>query len=183
VSTLADNQIENALDCVKRGLDSYLKLQREVRSCNARTDEEFQKSFNGFYRVRRNAQWRAAYFDLLESAKVTGIDFARALREINERTRKIEASFASKLVATLDPSKPVIDKFVLQYFKISLPRWGSPERELKTVDLYHLLCENYQDLMQSPTGTLIRELFDSRYPSSGVTELKKTDFVLWQLRP
>jgi hypothetical protein len=95
---------------------------------------------------------------------------------------RVEASFASKLVATLDPSKPVIDKFVLKNFALRLPRRGSPDRENKTVDLYHDLCGKYSDFIQSQTGVMIRELFDRRHPGSGISELKKIDLVLWQIR-
>jgi hypothetical protein len=64
------------------------------------------------------------FFALLESSKLNGIGFPEALREIHHRCGMVEASFASKLVATLDPSKPVIDKFVLEYFAMRLPTTG-----------------------------------------------------------
>jgi hypothetical protein len=37
--------------------------------------------------------------------------------------------------------------------------------------------------MTSPTGVMIRERFDRRFPWAAVTELKKLDLVLWQHRP
>jgi hypothetical protein len=147
------------------------------------TNEDFQRTFNGFYRVRRSSQWRSAFFGLLESAKAKTIDFPEALKEINRRTGRVEASFASKLVATLDPSMPVVDKFVLEYFDLPLPRWGLADREFKTIGLYRDLCDRYGTFIKSPTGKLIRELFDGRYPCSEVSELKKIDLVLWQIRP
>jgi hypothetical protein len=151
--------------------------------CDVRTDERFQTRFNGFYRVRRGLSWRNEYFALLESAKVTGIEFSKALTEINRRTGRIEASFASKLVATLNPLTPVIDKFVLENFELRLPRWGLPDRESKTINLYRTFCDAYERLLSSTTGALIRELFDRYFPCSGITELKKIDLVLWQIRP
>jgi hypothetical protein len=179
---LAADEIQAALILLERGLDRYVWLQRHVRLCDISTNEEFQRSFNGFYRVRRDSQWRSVYFGLLESSKAKGIDFPEALKEINHRTGSIEASFASKLVATLDPSKPVIDKFVLEHFALHLPRWGLSDRLAKTIALYDDLRDKYSAFVQSPTGKLIRELFDSRYPCSDVTELKKIDLVLWQIR-
>jgi hypothetical protein len=86
-------------------------------------------------------------------------------------------------VATLDPSKPVIDRFVLEYFELRLPRRGLPDRERKTIDLYYDLCDKYRVFIQSPTGKMIRDLFDSRHPCSEISELKKIDLVLWQIRP
>jgi hypothetical protein len=180
--TLTPNEIQTAISRLEPGLDRYLWLQRHVGLCDVSTDADFQRRFSGFYRVRRDSQWRSVYFGLLESSKVKGIDFPEALKEINRRTQRVEASFASKLVATLDPSKPVIDRYVLEYFELRLPRWGLPERERKTIDLYHDLCDKYSAFIQSPTGKMIQELFDRRYPCSEISELKKIDLVLWQIR-
>jgi hypothetical protein len=179
---LTAEQIELALNRVESGLSRYLWLQEHVRSCDVRMNEEFQKRFIAFYRVRRNRLWQSSYFGLLESSKCGGVDFTVALRELHRLTGSIEASFASKLVASLDSSKPVIDRFVLDYFDLRLPRWGSSDRELNAVALYEELCERYSDLMQNPTGTTIRGLFGRKFPNCPISELKKIDFVLWQLR-
>ena len=176
------DEIQTALSKLDSGLDRYLWLQRRVRLCDVSTNVEFQRCFSGFYKVRRNSQWRSVYFGLLESSKTKRIEFPEALTEINRRTGRIEASFASKLIATLDPAKPVIDKFILEHFELRLPGWGLPDREAKTISLYSNLCDKYSALIQSPTGRMILELFDSRYPCAAVTELKKIDLVLWQIR-
>jgi hypothetical protein len=183
MAALATDEIQTALGRLEHGLDRYVWLQRHVQLCDVSTNEEFQRSFSGFYRVRRNFQWRSVYFSMLESSKVKGIDFPDALKRINGHTGRIEASFASKLVATLDPSKPVIDKFVLEHFELHLPRRGLSDRERKTNDLYYDLCDKYRVFIQSPTGKMIRDLFDSRHPCSEISELKKIDLVLWQIRP
>lgn len=180
---VTEEQVQIALSGLQPSLTKYLWLQRQVRLCDdISTNGEFQRRFIGFYRVRRNSGWCSEFFKLMGASKSKGIDFPEALREINCRCGKIEASFASKLVATLDPSKPVIDKFVLSHFAMRLPRWGSTSREEKTIKLYCELCGKYADLLQSPTGKLILGLFDLRYPNSEVTELKKVDLVLWQVR-
>lgn len=67
---------------------------------DVRADGEFQRMFNGFYRVRWNEGWRRVYFDMMERSKPRGIAFGAALRALRDRTGRLEASFASKLVAT-----------------------------------------------------------------------------------
>ena len=121
---LTEEQIQIALSRLEHGLTKYLWLQRQVKLCDVSANEEFQRCFSGFYRMRRNSEWRMGFFALLESSKLNGIGFPEALREIHHRCGMVEASFASKLVATLDPSKPVIDKFVLEYFAMRLPTTG-----------------------------------------------------------
>jgi hypothetical protein len=105
------------------------------------------------------------------------------LQAIHRSTRRIEASFSSKLVATLDPSKPVIDKFVLRCFELRLPYWGSAGRVENTIELYEKLCLKYDGFMTSPDGVRIRNMFDERYPNANIVDIKKMDLVLWQIRP
>lgn len=178
-----EEQLQNALNRLEHKMDTYIWLQSQVRVCDLSANKEFQRKFSGFYRVRRGSLWKERYFDLMESSKLGGIEFPDALREISRRCGGIEASFASKLVATLDPSKPVIDKFVLEYFGMRLPRWGSEGRERKTVELYRHLGEKYSAFMQTSEGKHIQDSFDRRYPDLQISELKKLDLVLWQLRP
>jgi hypothetical protein len=180
--SLTQDEIQTSLKLLENDLDLYVWLQGNARLCDVRTNMDFQRCYCKFYKVRRDSHWRSAYFGLLESSKVKGIDFPVALKEINSHTGRIEASFTSKLVATLDPSKPVIDRFVLEYFELRLPRWGISDREPQTIGLYNDLCDKYHTLMLSPAGTMIRELFDSRYPHLEISALKKIDLVLWKTR-
>lgn len=180
--SITADQVQAALGRLASGLDRYVWLQRQLGLCDVSTNNIFQTRFNGFYKVRRDSSWRSDYFALMEAAKLTGIEFPEALKEIIRRTGQIEASFSSKLVAILDPSKPVIDRFVLENFGLKLPRWGSADRESKTVDLYRDLCGHYQEFVHDKTGVMIRELFERGFPKSGITELKKIDLVLWQIR-
>jgi len=47
------------------GLDKYKYIMEKVKSTNVAVDAEFQRVFNGFYLVRRNEEWRRAYYDYL----------------------------------------------------------------------------------------------------------------------
>ena len=126
--------------------------------------------------------WRAVFFELLEDSKIAGIDFAQALRSLADSTGRLEASFASKLVATLDPSKPVIDKFVLMNFGLKLPHQKAVNRTTCIIEVYERLVVEYAYLMMRPLGERIRAMFDDKYPGSGISDLKKIDLVLWQAR-
>ncbi len=126
--------------------------------------------------------WRREYFALMQSAKEAGIDFPIALGEIKRRTGLIEASFASKLVATLQPSTPVIDKFVLKNFGLALPARASAQRETRVIEVYRRVCASFERLLGEPTGDLIVRCSDRRFPGHEITPIKKVDLVLWQTR-
>lgn len=179
---LTDEQIDAALTKVPPGLAKYQWIQHRVWSCDVRHDTTFQRKFKGFYRVRRGDAWCGHYFALLEEAKARSVPFERALHTLHETSGRLEASFASKLVATIDPSLPVVDRFVLENMGLRLPYQYAKDREARTVRLYEALRGRYDELARSATGRRIVERYDHAFPEAGVSTLKKIDLVLWQHR-
>lgn len=173
-----------ALNNASDGLESYQWIQSRVRHCNVSRDTDFQRRFNGFYRVRRNAKWRQSFYALMEAKKEAGIDFPEILRSLRKSTGQLEASFSSKLAATLDPGLPVIDRFVLGNFGLKLPYWQSTDRESRVIKVCEDLRVAYDRLMMTEIGKMVEELFDRRYPeAASIPTIKKLDLVLWQSRP
>jgi hypothetical protein len=88
------------------------------------------------------------------------------------------------MIATLNPSKPVVDKFVLANFGLRLPYYYQDDRTrmTKTIELYDQLCSKYDELLRTLLGKRICEKFDKIYSSTDITDTKKVDLVLWQVR-
>jgi hypothetical protein len=179
---LTESQIETALERVAPGLEKYLWIQSRVHECNVTRNADFQRRFNGFYRIRRGEEWRQKFYALFEASKRETATFAAVLQALHDDLGRIEASFSSKLVATLDPTKPVIDRFVLENFGLRLPWPYEDDRLRKTIDIHKVLVRKYEELLASPTGRGIVAHFDRAYPRAGVSDLKKVDLVLWQHR-
>lgn len=136
---MTESDIDNALLKVEIGLCKYCWIQEQFHKNDVTSNREFQKKYNGFYRVRRNAQWQAVYYRLMEDAKTSEVGFTEVLLELKKQTARLEASFTSKLIATVYPNRPVIDKFVLEYFGLSLPHHYETNRESKTIKVYDAL--------------------------------------------
>lgn len=105
---------------------------------------EFSRRFNGFYRVRRGATWQArfyGYFGELRAAQRERAlpGYQVALAEVQRRTGKIEASFTSKMLATLDPSRAVLDRNVLRRLRLRLPHWYQRNRIHLTSNVFDQL--------------------------------------------
>ena len=96
------------------GLDRYAGIMKSFQSTDVSTDEAFQKNFNAFYMVRKNAGWRSIYYQLFEKAKHESMAYEDILEALYEKTGMVEASFASKMIATLDDQCPIIDQYVLK---------------------------------------------------------------------
>lgn len=180
--TLTELQIADALPRVAVGLNKYIWLQAQFLKRDVARDTEYQRRFAGFYRVRRNATWRNAYFKILERAKFETISFKDALKAIHAETGRCEASFASKLAATVDPTQPVIDSVVLDNLGLQLPSPTAPERFSLIENLHVRLANLYDEYLASESARSLVEQFRTTYPEANVTQVKMVDFVLWQIR-
>ena len=179
---LAEQQIATALDQAEPGLRKYLWIMQRVHRCDVRFDAEFQRTYNDFYKVRQNDVWRRSYYDVLEHAKTTPMTFSDALRAIHSATDVVAPSFASKLVATLDPSLPVWDRHVLDNLGLRAPYHYQRDRVERCERTYTELLQRMTELVASPEGQRICAAFARRYPAVGITDMKRVDLVLWRIR-
>src|SRR3989344_3336684 len=136
--SLTKKQIRDALPKIKNGLDRYIWIQNEVMNRNTCKDLEFQRNFNYFYKItpHRGEDWRKEFYCLLQKSKKDGITFESALAKLFKKTERVEASFASKLVATIIPKMPIIDKHVLENLKLRLPYSYKKDREVEISKIY-----------------------------------------------
>lgn len=170
-------------DALKRGLEKYLRIQELYWQTDVTTSREFQKAFNGFYRVRRNSEWQEPFYALLERIKTEEMDFAHVLNSIYESTGNVEASFCSKLIATRYPHRPVIDKIVLENLGLSLPKTHEKDRLEKTISVYEQLVEQYERMLKDPKYlTAVAQLKGQCPEAEPISEVKALDLIFWQTR-
>ncbi len=182
---LNPEQIDAALQKteLKSGLEKYLWIQTQAEG----PDEfwmsaEFRKKFNGFYRVRRSEEWQQHFYGLMAHARQDGLGFADILRRLYQATSQHEASFASKLYATLNPGAPVIDAVVLHNLQIKGPLATDSHQGSEWVKLHTSLTLQFEQYMKTANGRYLVNRFRKLYPEAKVTEMKMLDLVLWQTR-
>ena len=175
--------IEQALPLVSVGLEKYCWLQATLATTDVANDRAFQARFNGFYRVRRNANWQSAFYALFQSAKSEPQSFAGILSALHATTGRIEASFSSKLAASIDPDKPVIDSVVLKNLGLRLSRVGTIDARLaRIVDLHDRIGRIFSDFIDTDMGRYLITRFEEFYPDRHLTRVKMLDLILWQAR-
>jgi hypothetical protein len=180
---LTPAQIARALPRIAPGLQKYWWLQSELSLRDVATDVDYQRRFVGFYRVRRSAPWRQEFFRLLERGKYRPLTMRDALKHMSAATSRIEASFVSKLVATLNPGLPVIDSLVLQNLGLRLPTGAVEQRIIEIVLLHKRLADSYATFLDTAAGRDLIFHFAAAYPAFPITNTKMLDLVLWQTRP
>lgn len=174
-------EISAALPRLKRGVQQYVWLQAH-RDRDLSSDREFRRRFNAFYRVRRGPAWQDAFFRLLERSKQTSPTFRGVLEHLHASTGRYEASFASKLLATVAPEYPVIDAEVLRNVGLRLPPYGTADRFDRICEVHHRLAEEFEEYLLTASGTELVAAFRSAFPHAAITEVKMVDLVLWQTR-
>jgi hypothetical protein len=163
--------------------DKYKQIMEMVRKTDVSSDRDFQKAFNGFYRVRRNAEWQKSFYDLFEKAKDNGPSFESIIRTMYEATGNIEASFSSKMLATINADLPIWDRYVVQNLCLNM-KGRTKEDQLKcAVDLYEQMISWYDGFLQTENGRDCIVEFDRTFPGYiWMSDVKKIDFYLWSIR-
>jgi hypothetical protein len=181
--TLTKQQIDQAISRVEPGLRQYLWLQKNRDSCNIDSDADYQRKFNRFYRVRRKESWRDSFYELLEAAKKRKrARFPEILHALYRATNRCEASFASKLAATIDTNLPVIDSIILRNLNLRLPTSKSNDRLAGIADLHEELGREFRCFLSTDQGRYLVRKFRLKYPGVRISEVKMLDLVLWQTR-
>lgn len=166
------------------GLKKYCRIQSMFWDVDVSQSREFQKSFNGFYRVRRNPEWQSHFYGIMEKIKTEDMDYEQVLRHVHEKTGNIEASFCSKLIATRHPDHPIIDQFVLENLGMELPKpYEKKDRLGKTVSVYKKLVAKYETMLKEPKHIQAVNELRQRYPmAESISDVKALDLIMWQTR-
>ena len=163
------------------GLNKYCKIMQRLKTVDVSRDVVFQSQFNGFYKVRRNLDWRRIFYDLLETIKAKPVNFETILNTMFEKTGSIEATFASKMLTTINPDKPILDSHVLQHLGMQLVGRSKYEQLKNAIALYSEIEKWYAEFLSTKDAKECIAVFDRTLPGyKWLTNTKKVEFFLWQ---
>jgi len=165
------------------GLDRYAGIMKTVQTTDVSKDGEFQRRFNSFYKVRKNAAWRSHYYSVFERAKHETMLYEDILEALYDGTGFVESSFASKLLATLDDGCPIIDQYVLKNTGLQIIGTGKQARLDSTIRTFYDLCDWYDDYLETDEARRNIACFDRILPDyAWISNIKKIDYLLWAKR-
>jgi len=168
---------------------TYLLIRRTVAASNLQEQdaEPVRRRFNAYYGVRRNAAWRSLFYARFEAAKTSSLApaalFEDLLAGIQADTGRVEASFASKLVATLRPDSPIIDSVVRGWLarRLTPPPFGGGVTA--AVAYYRWLEDVFDEAAASPEAKAWGSVFAATFPlepgEAPVSAAKQLDFLIW----
>lgn len=98
-------------------------------------------------------------------------------------TGNIEASFSSRMIATIDSDKPIWDQYVLQNLGLELKGKNPRERVENAILIYDRIERWYKDYLTTEEARKNIKEFDRWLPSySWIPDIKKIDYLLWSKR-
>ena len=170
---------------IKRGIVLYQKIRDYLKTDGKEIilSDSFQKSYDCLYKVRRGKQWRNSYFKLMFEKYGKPTSFESILNALNVETKRVEASFASKMLHTLDNDSPIWDKKVINFLVkkgvITRPRFYDKNRLEKRKNTFQALQQWFSkpDNIKEYVDCFNREFKDEYI--EGITDIKKADFIIW----
>lgn len=176
-------EVEISLPKIKSGVDKYINIMDKLNLCNVSENMDFQKAYNGFYRIRqRKPEFYKSYYDYMESCKNETVTYSNVITHFYNQFNRIEASFSSKLLATSNPDMPVWDSIVLRNLGLKPPAYYKANRLENVISLYSEIVNWYREYLKTPNSIEVIKVFDSIYPNTKITDVKKIDFALWSIR-
>jgi hypothetical protein len=177
----------NKIDWEKigKGLDKYKCIMALYNdSFDLSKEDLFQKRFKGFYRMgKRSEKYYRDYFRLFEQMReVNKLTIGEVLNKLYLSEKRKELSFASKMLATIDPKLPIWDSNVRNLLnnKYKTNFKQSYKVISECVEAYNELCNWYKLFLKSPEATRLIAAFDAHFPKSKISKIKKIDFIFWQ---
>jgi hypothetical protein len=179
------SDISVAIAAAQKGIAQYRDLMKLAPEIDVSKSKDFQKKYNAFYRVqRRKESWYQHYYALMQQLKSSQPTFHDVLDMLYQMTGRYEPSFASKLVATIDPSKPIWDVHILRNTSHKPPSYSHKAKLSLAKTAYDSIVNWYAEFLLSEDGNLCISEFNRLVPNNhDITDIKKVDFILWQMRP
>jgi len=179
-------------EALARALCTYEWIQKEVkRGQNFLHHQEFKACFQKYYKMHFIYPAPEHYFRIMQEHRDNPLSFEAALCALAKiPPYRCEASFASKLAATLNPSLPVLDENVFKVLRKYLPERGTWElwrgpplaRKLESAkQVYADLYSTVLMLQKRRKFSKLMRLFDREYGERGLTNVKKLDLMMWRL--
>jgi len=168
----------------ERDLDRYAKTIADLLKTDVSSDIDYQRNFNALYGVRRNAQWREAFYKLFENYKdQPDLGFRDVLSELLRATGRVEASFASKLLATVNPKRAIYDSIVRKNLGLPPRASGTTQRIKRLCDDYETIQSHHEKQLARPAYQSLRAKFNVQFPQcQHFSDLKVLDLMIWQMR-
>lgn len=173
----------------QESIDVYNFLKKEFHQSDVNKNYLFQFVFRSFYRLDNaglTPNFKKEYFKILEENRNENqFSFREVLVRLssfpNRKGQKtFQFSFVTKMLNTIDDSKPIYDSKVAKMFSLSRPYQTDFDIKLKKY-LAQLaqIQKGYETIVEQNLLPKTIELFEQNFKDHKLSEMKKLDFIFW----
>jgi len=171
----------------KDNVDIYLFLMKEFKKGGILDNHVFQLVFRAYYQLDNpgfSKEQKKRFFQLFNQRQQ---NLDNIISDLYSIKKNIQFSFTTKLLHTVDTSKPIFDKYVGRSLKMGNV-YGANQTRPKRIDLclkkidscYELLTSRTQELLSRKEVQKMIEDFHKMYPNGRqISDMKVLDFILW----
>lgn len=201
---ISKETISNALKERAKGIKTYIELMKIIEK-----DEltpEFKEEFKKFYGMKRckfSDNFYDKYFEYLDENRKKNnpnyktIKYSDVITYLWETksSNRVEASFSSKLLASINNEKPIWDANV--FSRLKMTRTASIKNKIKQIEKTILKYEDLENEINNEFfdtnnpnkaekcikifDETFNETFDNKSDLKYITPIKKIDLILWSL--
>lgn len=180
-----ERDLENEYNWTRiiEGASKYDAIMKRFAKVDVSKDESFQRTFTGFYKVRRSKDaFLKKYYSFMEESKGKELSFETVIKKLETFEGRVEASFSSKLLATINPKMPIWDQYVLANTGIVEVKYY--QRTIREcISKYAQLCRHYEKFLKTGEAKEMIASFDEKLPQYRYfADIKKIDLMFWQKR-
>lgn len=191
---LINENIIKVLDTIdrKKVIDPYLKMAEMFRAGNVSDNDEYKTIYRKYWQLnaaRLSDHYCNHYFQVMENHRhKVQIDIETVVKELYEvpsnskGIKTIQFSFATKLLHTIDNTKPVYDSLVgnFYFFPQIKPTWKYSQKLSAYTEAYKFLSNEYKRILDNGLLSKSMQQFRERFRLPHTyTDQKIVDTLLW----
>jgi len=202
---ISEERIINALKDRAKGISTYIELMKIIEK-EKELPDEFKEEFKKFYGMKRckfSDEFYDKYFEYLDKNRKMNnpnykeIEFSEVIDDIwkTKTSKRVEASFSSKLLASINNEKPVWDSNVFSRLKMTrtasikdkdkqikktISKYKDLENEINS-EFFGTKKTNNGDKCIHIFDKFFNETFEEKTDLKYITPMKKIDLILWSL--
>lgn len=188
IKEICKRQDEILSNIVPESIAVYLFLKNEYAKDDIGNNTVFQFVFRSYYSLDGaglSSKWKKHFFELLEQQEDSLRTILQRLYRIKTLTGRntVQFSFATKLLHTLDNTKPIFDLKVAKVIGETVTGVNENTRIESCIRIYKRLEYIYRTLLKADKIKRVIRKFRKKFHinEEQIEDLKILDFIIWTL--
>lgn len=172
----------------------YDNIMNNVQKVDVSVDPNFKNTFCKYYGLNgfTDLSFQNDFFNYMQQIKSNNPlpSYRDVMEYLFYKTGRVDYSFSSKLLHTLNPNSPILDRHVLRLLGFERKDSGNSQSRIDYYsDVYETVKAEYDQIANALKNGCTRKIcnalraLDSKYPQwSGLSTARKIDCLLFRLR-